>query len=424
MKNSKWWLSGIVIVLILSSIACQAAGNYTSQGSGPAVQEEPARVPAGENQPAAAQATDLPPVNSDLLAAYQGALERVYQTVNPSVVNLQVSLGAPSFEGFQFPDEEELPPGHPTPGVPEDFFGGSTGSGFVWDTAGHIVTNRHVIAGAEEITVIFPDGRRTTGELIGEDVYTDLAVIRVDVSEDRLFPVVLADSSVIRVGQLAVAIGNPFGLSGTMTVGVISALGRDLPVQTGFVDGSTYRIPDVIQTDAPINPGNSGGVLVNIDGEVIGVTTAIESPVQANAGIGFAVPAAIVAKVVPSLIENGDYSHAWLGVRGTELSAELAEAKGLSPETRGALVINVTEGGPAADAGLLGGTEEIEIDGLTVEAGGDVVIAIDGEPVTSMLDIIAYLARATEPGQTVNLTVLRDGEEITLDVVLGERPRE
>lgn len=421
MKKSNWWIPTIILILLLASLACRAAESWTIPDQDPEYNSFP--LPVEESAPDGIQGTALPPVDSDLLASYQGALERVYQVVNPSVVNLQVILDTSGIYGFELPEGQELPEGHPTPN-PEDFFSGGTGSGFIWDKEGHIVTNRHVIAGAREIVVIFPDGRRTTGELVGEDINTDLAVIRVDIAEDRLSPVVLGDSSSVRVGQLAIAIGNPFGLSGSMTVGVVSALGRDLPVQTGLVSGSTYSIPDVIQTDAPINPGNSGGVLVDIDGRVIGVTTAIESPVQANAGIGFAVPSAIIAKVVPSLIENGSYAHAWLGFRGTELSAELAEVKGLSPEIRGAVVLDVTNGGPANQAGLQGNLEEVEIDGISVPVGGDVITGIDALPVTNMLDIISYLARATEPGQTITLTILREGEEMQIDVVLGTRPEE
>lgn len=208
-----------------------------------------------------------------------------------------------------------------------------------------------------------------------------------------------------------------------MTVGFISALGRSLPVQSTSTDGATYTIPDVIQTDAPINPGNSGGVLVNIRGEVIGVTAAIESPVRANAGIGFVIPSNIVRRVVPALITNGRYDHPYLGISGTTLTSDLAKAMGLSQDQRGALVIDVTPNSPADKAGLRGSDRQITLDGSTARVGGDVIIAIDGTPVQKFEDLASYLATSTSVGQKVTLTILRNGHEQTLEVTLGARPR-
>ena len=218
------------------------------------------------------------------------------------------------------------------------------------------------------------------------------------------------------------AIGNPFGLESTMTVGIVSALGRSLPVQSGSATGGSYTIPDVIQTDAPINPGNSGGVLVDDQGKVIGVTSAIVSPVRASAGIGFAIPSAIVQKVIPILIKDGHYAHAWLGISGTDLDSELAQAMDLETDQRGALVIDVTSGGPADEAGLRASEETVTIDGQDRPVGGDVIVAIEGENVARFDELVAYLVRATDVGQTVTLTVLRDGSEEQVQVTLGERP--
>jgi S1-C subfamily serine protease len=298
-----------------------------------------------------------------------------------------------------------------------------SGSGFVWDRNGHIVTNNHVVANAERIRVTFADGTVAEATLVGANADSDLAVIKVELPAKRLLPVRLADSAQVTVGQLAVAIGNPFGLENTMTVGIVSALGRSLPVASdNELGGATYSIPDVIQTDAPINPGNSGGVLVNDRGEVIGVTTAIISPVQASAGIGFAVPAAIVEKVVPALIENGSYHYPWLGISGTSLGPELAQAMGLDADQRGALVAEIVPGGPAEEAGLRGSSRQVEIDGMEARVGGDVIVALDGQRVQGFDDLVAHLVRSTEVGQQIELTILRDGRERNVTVTLGTRP--
>jgi S1-C subfamily serine protease len=249
-----------------------------------------------------------------------------------------------------------------------------------------------------------------------------LAVIKVDVPADRLQPVELADSTQVKVGQLSVAIGNPFALEGTMTVGFVSAVGRSLPVSEDTSQGPSYTIPDIIQTDAPINPGNSGGVLVDDEGRLIGVTAAIESPVRANAGIGFAIPSIIVQKVVPTLIETGHYDHPLLGLSGTTLTPDLATAMGLDAGQRGMLVADVTSDGPADKAGLRGSDREVEIEGQQVRVGGDVIVTIDDQPVNEFDDLVIYLARHTEVGQTVTLTVLRQGKEVQIQVTLGARP--
>jgi serine protease Do len=252
-------------------------------------------------------------------------------------------------------------------------------------------------------------------------------VLKVDVPAERLQPVDVADSSQVKVGQLAVAIGNPFTLENTMTVGIVSAIGRQLPVSSGNeIQGPesapTYTIPDIIQTDAPINPGNSGGVLVNDQGQVVGVTAAIESPVRASAGIGFAIPSNIVQRVVPELIKSGQYEHPWLGLSGKSLNPDLAAAMNLKEDQRGALVIDVTPGSPADKAGLHGSDRQVEIEGESVRVGGDVVTAINGEPVHTFDDLVAYLAGSTQINQSVKLTVLRNGKEETISITPAARP--
>ncbi|MCJ7529461.1 MAG: trypsin-like peptidase domain-containing protein, partial [Anaerolineales bacterium] len=298
------------------------------------------------------------------------------------------------------------------------------GSGFVWDQNGHVVTNNHVTEGADRVTVTFSDGTTVDGKVIGADPDSDLAVVKVDMPSEQLHPVQLADSSQLKVGQLAIAIGNPFGLDGTMTVGIVSALERSLPVDLERSLGNpNYTISDIIQTDAPINPGNSGGVLVNTESQVIGVTNAIESSVGTNAGIGFAIPSNIVKKVVPSLIEKGSYEHPWLGISGITLNPDLAEASGLKKEQRGVLVVEVVKDSPADKAKLHGSDRSAELDGQSVQVGGDVIVAIDSQPVLEFDDIVAYLARSTGVGQTINLRILRDGKEQDVALTLAERPK-
>lgn len=364
-----------------------------------------------------AQKTTLATSTSGTLAAYESALENIYAQVGPSVVAIDVvsqpqaaTPNVPGNRGFGFrPQQPQQPQG-------------ALGSGFVWDAQGHIVTNNHVIDGATSISVTFSDGSTVPAKLVGADVNSDLAVIQVNVPASQLHPVHLADSTQIKVGQFAIAIGNPFGEQNTMTTGIISALGRSLPVNDNTVQGPSYTIPDVIQTDAPINPGNSGGVLLNADGNVLGVTAAIESPAGTSAGIGFAIPSVIVQKVVPELIKTGSYAHPYIGIGGASLNSTLAEAMNLKPDQRGALIISVAANGPASKAGLRGSTKPATIDGQQVNVGGDVIVAIDSQPVKGFDDVVAYLARATNVNQTVTLTILRDGQQQSVQVTLAARP--
>jgi S1-C subfamily serine protease len=291
----------------------------------------------------------------------------------------------------------------------------------VWDKEGHIVTNNHVVKDATSIVVQFSDGREYQAELVGADPDSDLAVVKIDAPVSNLNPLSVVDSSGVKAGDLAIAIGNPYGLSGTMTVGIVSAVGRSLSVDNTAFTG-TYTIPDIIQTDAAINPGNSGGVLLNDKGQVIGVTTAIQSTSGSNAGIGFVVPSSIVLRVVPELIDKGSYQHSWLGLSGSTLQADIAEAMDLDRDQRGVLIVSITPDSPSDEAGLRGSDKQFEYLGSQVLIGGDIITAIDNEPTPNFEALVSYLARATEPGQVVELTILRDGKSQTVDVTLGVRP--
>jgi serine protease Do len=306
------------------------------------------------------------------------------------------------------------------------FSGVTLGSGFVYDNSGHIVTNYHVVAGDDDISITFIDGTVYRTRLVGTDQYSDLAVLHVedDVPTDKLKPLPLGNSSSLRVGQEVVAIGNPFGLSGSMTEGIVSGLNRLIPVYQdplSNVAAPAYSIPDVIQTDAAINPGNSGGPLLDMEGEVIGINSAIFSTTGGFAGIGFAIPSDTIAQVVPSLIATGSYQHPWLGVSGIDMTPEIAEAIGLG-EPRGFLVIEAAPGGPADSAGVQGGDTPAQLEGREIPLGGDVILAINDKDIRKIDDVLGYLQQATKVGETVTLTVWRDGQIIQIDVTLGPRP--
>jgi S1-C subfamily serine protease len=326
-------------------------------------------------------------------------LVNLYQRVNPAVVYIEVLVN----------DGGILAPL-------------GSGSGFVIDTRGRIVTNNHVVEQADALRVVFSDGGVADAKILGLDPYSDLAVIQVEIPPERLVPLELSDSSTLQVGQRVVAIGNPFGLEGTMTVGIVSALGRTLPAQVLQGTGR-FSNPEIVQTDAAINPGNSGGPLLDIRGRVVGVNTAIRSTTGTNSGIGFAVPVNTVRRIVPALIEEGAYRYPYLGITyDTRFTmAELAGPLGL-PVIHGALIDEVTSGTAAAQAGLRGGNREVEVMGTTVNAGGDIIVAIDGYKLRDFDDLIAYLVRETEVGQEVTLTIIRDGEELEITMTLGERP--
>jgi S1-C subfamily serine protease len=320
-------------------------------------------------------------------------LPELYQQLNPGVVNIQVlaARGPGSGQG--------------------------AGSGFLIDDAGHIVTNSHVVRGATQITVIFWNGFEAAAEMIGDDDDVDLAVIRVENIPEGALPLVLGDSNEVEVGEWVVAIGNPFGLGSSMTIGIVSAVGRTIP--TGV---SPFSIPQAIQTDAAINPGNSGGPLINLDGEVIGVNAQIATAggLAANVGVGFAIPSNIVRLIAPVLIEAGMYQWPWLGVEGTSVNLLIAQANDLETQF-GAYIINTRPGAPAATAGIQGATGSTSVGQFNVPIGGDVVIEVDGRPVLAWEDLLSYIA-FRNPGETVELTVLRNGQEQQIPVTLEGRP--
>lgn len=295
--------------------------------------------------------------------------------------------------------------------------GPAQGSGFVYSKKGFIVTNQHVVEGASRVEVGFTDGDTKRARVVGSDPYTDLAVLKV--SKKGLKPLEIGNSTSVKVGQKAIAIGNPFGLRSSMTTGIISQKNRLLQVEQGF------SIPNVLQTDASINPGNSGGPLLNLKGEVVGVNTAIETNTGTFSGVGFAIPSNTVKRVVPRLIEEGDYEHPWIGVRGIDVSPEIADERNLENAT-GFMVVEVVNKSPADDSGLTVGNDTVEIDGREVNIGGDIIVAMGGQKVRGISDILNYLAKETEVGQEISITVLRweDGENIRrdLNLTLGSRP--
>jgi len=293
---------------------------------------------------------------------------------------------------------------------------GSQGSGFVYDNLGHIITNAHVVDGATKATVTFLDSSQYDAEIIGKDKFTDIAVIKVSEKPRLLHPLQIGDSSQLHVGEQVAAIGNPFGLSGSMTSGIVSLMGRLIATpDTGF------SIPDVIQSDAAINPGNSGGPLLNMKGQVIGINTAIQSITGEFVGIGFAVPSNTVAKIVPVLIEDGKYHHPWIGITGQDIDPDLAQALQLK-QAKGFMIITVVDGSPADKAGLKGRTMTLETGGKEYPAGGDIIISVDDKEVRKISDILIHLQREKSVGDTMVLGVLRDGEFLHITLELVERP--
>lgn len=338
-------------------------------------------------------------------------LRAVYQKANPSVVKI-ISLGVVP---VATDSEDLLPQGQ--------------GSGFIWDSDGHIVTNAHVVEGANTVQVIFADDRSATGEVLGADAFSDLAVIKIDPAGLDLTPVELGNIDELQVGDRAIAIGAPFDFAGSMTVGTVSGLGRSIR----SLD-ARYTIPEVIQTDAPINPGNSGGPLLDSRGRVIGINAQIRSDggVRANSGVGFAIPIYIAQRVIPALIERGEYTHPFIGVSGQTFSPEWAEALGFPADARGAYVTETVSGGPADRAGLRGANRDTEVvmgvntltgEPVYLRAGGDLIIGINEQPVEKFDDLLVYLFRNASVGDTVQLTVLHaNGDQEVIAVDLGARP--
>ncbi|GAB4416793.1 MAG: trypsin-like peptidase domain-containing protein [Anaerolineae bacterium] len=364
--------------------------------------------------------TEAKPVaqEADILAAYENALSDIYAATLPSVVSIRVTQRVDRPSGLLNPFEFGNPDTPQSEEQPREFFDRGLGTGFVWDADGHIVTNHHVVADATDIEVIFANGETVKAELLGSDPNADLAVIKVDLPASELQPVTLGDSDAVKVGQLTIAIGSPFGQEFTMTSGIVSAVGRT--IRSG---NALFSIPEAIQTDASINPGNSGGPLLDRDGAVIGINSQILSRTGSNSGIGFAVPINTAKQVVPTLMKGENYEYAWLGISGGTLTSEVAEFMKLPEGTQGALVIAVTQDGPADEAGLVGSDKTLTVAGQEYQLGGDVITAINGQPVKTMDDLISYLIRETRPGDTAELQVIRpNGQQKTISVTLGVRP--
>ena len=383
-----------IIVLIIFTLLLSACGMLgdevatlpVTQNNSAASIPLPTDVQTTANTQAntAAQASAVAPTLAagDYFAHEQAFID-VYETSSPSVVHIGVADGE--------------------------------GSGFVFDNNGHIVTNNHVVATSNgDIVVRFSDGSQKDASIVGTAPDSDLAVLKVDADPGELRPLPLGDSNDLKVGQIVVAIGSPFGLENTLTTGIVSGLDRLFPGAQA-PGGGTYNIPNIIQTDAAINPGNSGGPLLDLRGNLIGVNTAIESPVRGSSGVGFAVPSNVVAVVVPQLINGGRVATPWLGISGTELNGTLAENLGLDPTTRGIVIGEVIVGGPAAAAGL-------QAADATGTSAGDIIVGVDGNMVRAFDDLLGYIVEETTVGQTINVEVLRDGQVETIPLTLQARP--
>jgi 2-alkenal reductase len=390
----------ILFTLLLSSLACGLSPANRPADSEPpqiSIQDAVATAMAAELEVEPVEVNETGGIAVDQPTAVTHSLDlestliQLYEEINPSVVEIVVQASPNSSR--------------------RDALG--SGSGFVYDNLGHIVTNHHVIEGAPHLEVYFTDGARRQATIIGTDIDSDLAVIKVDNLPDGVKPVPLGDSSQIQVGQLVVALGSPFGQAGSMSLGIISGLGRSMLSQRVEADSrSRYTLPQVIQTDAPINPGNSGGPLLNLQGEVIGVNSAIRTTTGFNSGVGFAIPVNAVRRIAPALIADGVYVYPYMGVSvDNDLSLSDIEQLGV----QGAPVAGVAPGSPAARAGLIAG-------GQNNRGNGDVIVAIDDTVVRNFEDLIGYLVFETEVGQTVQLSVLRNGRTITVPLTLGERP--
>lgn len=397
-------LSPIVVlftVILLFLTACQGAAGTVNQE--PIIDEdalvESVVATVMAQTPQIPQQVETPPtpvpmptVTNVQAIPFDQTLEdqliNIYMRINPSVVHIFV---------FDEIEGTSLPLG--------------TGSGFVFDQEGHIVTNNHVVTEGDNFEVVFTDGVRRSAELVGSDVDSDLGVIKVDELPEEIEPISLSDSNDLRVGQFVIAIGNPFGEAGSMSVGIISGLGRTLESQRIAEGGGRYSLPEVIQTDAAINPGNSGGPLLDLDGKVVGVNSAISTRTGTNSGVGFSIPVNAVKQIVPRLISNGSYIYPFMGIRMLTLNLELQEQLDL-PQATGAYITEVTVDSPASASGLIGANGP----------GGDLIVAVDDTQVISSDDLIAYLVFEAEVGQTVDLTVVREGEEKVVPLTLGERP--
>ncbi len=395
-RSSKLWIVVVIIAMTLTACSIPAYVTHLLPAlTGQTASDTTASADAQDmtTAPASSQSYVIPDE-----VMQQDALVSLYQNVSPGVVSIQVYTDA----------------------------GAALGSGFVVDKEGNIVTNYHVVEGASTIEVNFQNGLKVYGEVVGQDLDSDLAVVKVDVPADELVPLAIGDSNQAAVGQTVVAIGNPYGLNSTMTVGIISARGRTLESIRQTAEGAYFSAGDLIQTDATINPGNSGGPLLNLNGEVIGVNRAIQTSGTTvtggavSTGIGFAVSSNILQLVLPSLIKGETYAYPYLGVSALpQISLTEADLLGLS-EADGAYVVQVVPGGPADQAGIKAGDQPTQIQGLS--AGGDLIVAADGHQVLQFSDMLSYMMLNKHPGDQMVLTVLRGDQRSDLTVTLGERP--
>jgi S1-C subfamily serine protease len=396
-KSRRWWwaVGGPGSVLAALALACTLSPVAPTATPVPSTQTPVVVVVTATPGPLERLATLSP---EQLIDLGEQLVVNVYDRVSPAVVHITSRAYVYSFFFEVVPQE-------------------GMGSGFVYDQQGHIVTNYHVVEGAEELDVTLADGTMVPARVVGADPYNDLAVIKVDVPPEKLHPVELGSSADLRVGQRTIAIGNPFGLDRTLTTGVISSLGRVIERE------DNRPLAEAIQTDAAINPGNSGGPLLNSVGQVIGVNTAIRSPSGGSVGIGFAVPVDTVKRVVPELVANGRYVHPWIGFEGQayRITPVLAEALDL-PVQKGLLIARLFQNSPADRAGLRGADRRLRLGRSVILAGGDIVTAIDGVPLESFDQLTIYLETKKRPDDQVVLTVWRDGEEMTVPLTLGERP--
>jgi S1-C subfamily serine protease len=395
-KRRRMWIVPLVLALVLLACSLPSELSQLIELTPTATTvPTPTVAPTATEAPAEAQPVDLPSLEDELI--------KVYESVGMGVVN--VTNRSYGYDFFFRP-------------VPQE--GG--GSGFVYDKEGHIITNFHVIEDADELFVTFPDETTVPATVVGADPSNDLAVLSVDVAPELLFPIPLGESAGLRVGQFVVAIGNPFGFDRTLTVGVVSALGR-------VIESPDDRfIGEIIQTDAAINPGNSGGPLLDLTGRVVGVNTAIFSPSRASAGIGFAVPVDTVRRVVPELVARGYFPHPWLGIRyiwnlTPERKHILEEAGMIVPVDEGVLIVELSANSPGIRAGLRGGQQQVRIGRMILLIGGDILTAIDGEVIRDFQELLQYLDTQTVVGQTIEVTVWREGGQLTIAVTLTERPR-